>query len=105
TLTRFMKATIEGNHIAISDPTRAKAVLAKELKLTDPKVIDASYANFKAETPPNAEIDRKGAENVLNAIAPANTSRNLDDYIDTSLTDDLRKQGFMEAMEKKYGKK
>lgn len=104
-LVRFLKATIEGNHIAITDDKRAKEVLAKELKLTDPKVIDASYANFKAETPPHAEIDRKGAENVLAAVAPPGASRNLDDYIDTSLTDDLRKQGFMEAMEKKYGKK
>jgi NitT/TauT family transport system substrate-binding protein len=105
TLVRFLKATIEGNHLAVTDEKRAKEVLAKELKLTDPKIIDASYANFKAETPPNGEIDRAGAENVLTAVAPANASRNLDDYIDTSLTDDLRKQGFFAELEKKYGKK
>jgi ABC-type nitrate/sulfonate/bicarbonate transport system substrate-binding protein len=104
TLLRFLKATIEGNHLAISDEKRAKAVLAKELKLRDPKVIDASYANFKTETPPNAEIDRRGAENVLNAVAPPGASRKLDDYIDMSLTDELRKQGFMDAVEMKYGK-
>jgi ABC-type nitrate/sulfonate/bicarbonate transport system substrate-binding protein len=104
TLLRFLKATIEGNHIAIREENRAKAVLVKELKLSDPNVIDASYANFKAETPPNAEIDRRGAENVLTSVAPPGASRNLDDYIDMSLTDDLRKQGFMAAMEKKYGK-
>src|SRR5581483_2047604 len=104
TLMRFMKATIEGNHIAVTDEKRAKEVLAKELKLSDPNVINASYANFKAETPINAEIDRKGAENVLASVAPPGASRNLDDYIDTSLTDDLRKQGFMDAMAKKYGR-
>ena len=104
TLLRFLKATIEGNHIAIRDENRAKAVLVRELKLSDPKVIDASYANFKAETPPNAEIDRRGAENVLTSVAPSGASRHLDDYIDMSLTEDLRKQGFMAAMEKKYGK-
>jgi NitT/TauT family transport system substrate-binding protein len=104
TLQRFLKATIEGNHLAVSDEKRAKAVLAKELKLGDPKVIDASYLNFKAETPMNAEIDVKGAENVLESVAPPGASRNLDDYIDMSLTGDLRKQGFMDAMEKKYGK-
>jgi NitT/TauT family transport system substrate-binding protein len=105
TLLRFLKATIEGNHIAVSDEKRGKEVLAKELKLSEPKVIDASYADFKAETPPNAEIDRKGAENVLSAVAPLGASRNLDDYIDMGLTNDLRKQGFMDAMEKKYAKK
>src|SRR5262249_3976404 len=104
TLLRFLKATIEGNHIAIKDEKRAKAVLAKELKLSDPEVIAASYANVKAETPQNAEIDRRGAENVLMSIAPPGASRNLDDYIQMSLTQDLRKQGFMDAMEKKYGK-
>src|SRR5262245_23020517 len=104
TLLRFLKATIEGNHIAIKDEKRAKAVLAKELKLSDPEVIAASYVNFKAETPVNAEIDRKGAENVLMSIAPPAASRNLGDYIDTSLTDELRRQGFMSAMERKYGR-
>jgi NitT/TauT family transport system substrate-binding protein len=104
TLLRFLKATIAGNHLAVKDEKRAKAVLAKELKLKAPKVIDASYANFTAETPLNAEIDRKGAENVLNSVAPPGASRNLADYIDTSLTDELRKQGFMEAMERTYGR-
>jgi NitT/TauT family transport system substrate-binding protein len=105
TLVRFLKATIEGNHLAIADDKRAKEVLAKELKLTEPKIIDQSYANFKAETPPNAEIDRAGAENILATVAPPNASRNLDDYIDTSLIAGLRADGFIAAIEKKYGTK
>ena len=103
-LVGFLKATIEGNYLAIADERRAKDVLAKELKLTDPKLIDTSYANFKAETPANAEIDRTGAENILATVAPANASHNLDDYIDTSLTEALRAEGFIGGMEKKYGK-
>jgi NitT/TauT family transport system substrate-binding protein len=102
---RFLRATIEGNYVAITDEKRAKEILAKELSLTDPKVVDASYANFKAETPPTAEVDRKGAENVVNNIAPPNASHNIDDYIDTTLTDGLRAEGFMDAMAKKYGSK
>jgi ABC-type nitrate/sulfonate/bicarbonate transport system substrate-binding protein len=105
TLVRFLKATIEGNYLAITDPRRAKDVLAKELKLTDPVIIDTSYANFKSETPANAEIDRAGAENVLATVAPPNASHKLGDYVDTSLTDGLRTDGFIDAMEKKYGKK
>lgn len=105
TLARFLKATIEGNYLAITDEKRGKEVLANELRLSDPKIIDTSYSNFKAETPPNAEIDRAGAENILATVAPPNASHNLDDYIDTSLTDGLRAEGFIDAMEKKYGKK
>ena len=105
TLVRFLKATIEGNHFAISNEKRAKDVLARELKLTDQKIIDQSYANFKAETPLNAEIDVKGAENVLMAVAPPNASRNLADYIDTSLSDGLRAEGFFAATQRKFGAK
>lgn len=105
TLVRFLKATIEGNYLAISDEKRAEGVLAKELNLTDPQIIEKSWANFKAETPPNAEIDRAGAENVLSTVAPASASHNLDDYIDMSLSDGLRAEGFFAAMEKKYGMK
>jgi NitT/TauT family transport system substrate-binding protein len=103
TLVRWLKATIEGNYLAVADARRAKEVLARELKLSDGKLIDQSYDNFKAETPPNAEIDRAGAENILNVVAPANASRNLDDYIDMSLTDGLRAEGFFDAMARKYG--
>jgi NitT/TauT family transport system substrate-binding protein len=104
-LVRWLKATIEGNYLAIADAKRAKEVLARELKLTDAKLIDTSYANFKAETPPNAEIDRAGAENILTIVAPANASRNLDDYIDTSLTDGMRAEGFFDSMKRKYAAK
>jgi ABC-type nitrate/sulfonate/bicarbonate transport system substrate-binding protein len=105
TLKRFLKATIEGNYRAIEQEKFAKDVLAKELKLTEARIIAQSYANFKAETPPNAEIDRAGAENVLAAVGPANASRNLDDYVDTTLIAELRAEGFIDAMERKYGPK
>jgi len=104
-LTRFMKATVEGNYFAIADERRAKAVLARELKLRDAKIIDLSYANFKAETPMNAEIDRAGAENILATVAPANASHKLDDYIDTGISDGLRAEGFFAAMQRKYARR
>ena len=105
TLVRFLKATIEGNHLALKDEQRAKQVLARELKVTDQKIIDQGYANFKAETPLHAEIDVKGAENVLAAVAPPGASRNLSDYIDTSLIDGLRAEGFLSATERRFGTK
>ena len=99
-----MRGTIEGNYLAVHDDKRAKAVLARELKLKDQKVIDQGYANFKAETPINAEINPAGAENILKAIAPPNANKDLAGYIDMSISADLRKEGFIDAMEKKYGK-
>jgi hypothetical protein len=79
-------------------------VLAKELKLTDPKIVDISYTDFKLQTPPNMEPSLKGAENVIARIGgPGST--NPADYIDTSLIERLRNEGFFAAMERKYGKR
>jgi ABC-type nitrate/sulfonate/bicarbonate transport system substrate-binding protein len=100
---RFMRGTVEGNYLAISDEKRAKAVLAKSLSLTDPDIIEKSYANFKAETPMNAELSRAGAQNIVEIVATGTASRNIDDYIDESVHEDLRAEGFFELMRKKYG--
>jgi NitT/TauT family transport system substrate-binding protein len=99
-LTRFLKATIEGNYLALADERQAKEVLAKELKITEPKILDITYNDFKALTPPNTEPSRQGAENIL-AQFPAG-SRNMEDYVDTSLLDALRSDGYFAAMQQKY---
>ena len=69
-----MKATIEANRIAIHDAARGKAVLARELDITDAKTLDATYANFKAATPLNAELSLPGAENVVKYTVDENAS-------------------------------
>jgi hypothetical protein len=76
-------------------------VLAKELAITDPKIIDVTYANFRAETPLNAELTREGARNIVEVLAPAN--KNVDAYMDDSVYNELKAEGFYAAMEKKYG--
>ena len=99
----FLKGTVEGNYLAVSDEKRAKAVLARELKLGDPKIVDLSYANFKAETPRDAEMTRAGAENIIAIVAPPGASRDVESYMDESPLAELRAQGFFAAMKKKYG--
>jgi NitT/TauT family transport system substrate-binding protein len=98
-LLRFLKGTIEGNYLALTNEGRAKEVLARELKITDPKILDIAYADFKAQSPPNVEISRPGAENIL---AQFGGSQKVDDYIDTSLLDALRAEGFLAAAAEKY---
>jgi len=39
-LTRFIRATAEGNYLALTDETKAKAVLARQANITDPKILD-----------------------------------------------------------------
>ena len=99
----FLKATVEGNYLAVASADKAKPVLAKELAITDPKIVDITYANFRAETPLNAEPTREGAQNIIDVLAPAKKS--VDDYIDESLYNELKAEGFYAAMERKYGKR
>jgi NitT/TauT family transport system substrate-binding protein len=101
-LTRFLRATIEGNYIALTDGGRAKQVLAKELKITNSKILDGTYDDFKAQSPQNLEPSAQSVQNVLK-LFPGD-SQNIGDYVDTSLVDALRNNGFFTAMAAKYGK-
>jgi NitT/TauT family transport system substrate-binding protein len=99
-LTRFLKGTIEGNYLALSDERRAKDVLAKELKIADPKILDITYNDFKAQSPANVEISQPGAENML-AQFPGG-SQKVEDYVDASLLAALEREGYFTAMGQKY---
>ena len=101
---RFLRATAEGNYLAVTEPVRAKPVLAKGTRVADPKIVEITYADFVQMTPLDLAVPRAGAENIL-AHFPKEVSRNLDDYIDLSVLDELRKEGFFAALEKKYGKR
>ena len=103
-LTRFLKASIEGNYVALTDERRAKDVLAREARIADPKIIDTSYNDFKQQSPVNLEPSRPGAQNIIDQF-PALKGRNVDDYIDGSILDGLKKEGFFAEIERKYVKR
>ena len=99
---RFLKATIEGNRLAISDEARAKAVLKKEMGIDDPKIIDIGYQDFKAQTPRNAELSRAAAQANIDLIAAPGASHAPADYIDETLGAALQTIGFYDQMNLKY---
>ena len=96
----FIKGTVEGNYFALANPDEAKRVLASELNLTDGKIIDETYDNFRAETPRNAELTFEGAQNIVDVLEPQD--RNLNSYLDDGVQQDLIKEGFFETMRAKY---
>lgn len=102
-LERFLLATVEGNYLALTDEARAKEVLARETKISDPKVLAISYEDFRQQSPANLEPVRAGADNVT-AQYPAEVSHRVEDYVDTSLLDALARQGAFSALQKKYGR-
>jgi ABC-type nitrate/sulfonate/bicarbonate transport system substrate-binding protein len=100
-LTRFLKAVMEGNRLALANESRAKEVLAREAGITDPKVLAISYDDFKQQSPQAIEPTAAAAENTLAQFA-ATGSANPADYIDTSILDELRASGFTAELERKY---
>jgi ABC-type nitrate/sulfonate/bicarbonate transport system substrate-binding protein len=101
-LKHFVLATIEGNYVALADEKRAKEVLANGTGISDPKVLDISYNDFKQQSPVDLEPVRAGADNII-AQFPAEVSRRVEDYVDASLLDDIKKDGSLATLKKKYG--
>jgi ABC-type nitrate/sulfonate/bicarbonate transport system substrate-binding protein len=102
-LVRFLRASIEGNYIALNDEKRAKQVLAEELKITSAKILDITYSDFRQQSPPNLEPSAPGVQNILKQFPKV--SQKAGDYVDTSLLDALKTEGFFTAMQQKYGVK
>lgn len=102
TVLSFMRATIEGNYLAVREHDRAKDIMAKALNITNAKNLDITYNNFKTYTPLNAEPTIEGGKNIIATVEARNKSKNIDDYIDQTIQTELRQEGFFEAMKKKY---
>jgi NitT/TauT family transport system substrate-binding protein len=106
TVKNFLRSYAEGVYIALSDEARAKATLAREFKNLDAAIVQATYDDFKRRVPRDATPSREGAETMIREL-PAQGLRlksvDVADYIDTSLIDDLKREGFFETMKTKYG--
>ena len=100
---RAMRAIVEGNYLAVSDADRAKPVMAKALNITDQKNLDITYDNFRTYTPMNAEVTRDGGEAIIATVNAPGASRKLDDYMDESIHEELKAEGFFDDMVRKYG--
>ena len=100
-VTRFVKATMEGNYLALANERLAKDVLARETGVTNPMIIDISYVDFKLQTPTNIEPTRQAAENVIANYPPGGSSR-VEDYVDAGIIEQLKKEGFVQALRRKY---
>ena len=94
----FMRATIEGNYMAVSQPKRAKNILATRLKINNTKNLDLTYENFKTFTPLNCELTKKGGQNIIKTINGSPTKHSLKNYMDDSIYRELKREGFFLKM-------
>ncbi len=105
TLLNFLRAYGEAIHLALADETRAKRVLAAEFAQFSPEVVQITYDDFKARVPRDAAPAPAGIETMLREFPRLGLplkSANAADYVDASLIEDLRREGFFTAMQAKY---
>ena len=96
---RLSKAYLEGAYLALSDKKKAFEVIAKHFRGKNPKVAEASYSDFKRLMPLDGMPSRSGAENVIKQLAAIGKkvgSKNVDDYVDFSIVNELKKDGFVD---------
>jgi ABC-type nitrate/sulfonate/bicarbonate transport system substrate-binding protein len=99
-LMRLLRATAEGNYLALRDQKRAKEVLAKRANIQDAKILDIGYEDFKRLSPPDIEPTQAAATNVLAQFPDA--SQKMEDYLDLSILDQLKKDGVFASLQQKY---
>src|SRR5262245_15716731 len=105
TLLNFLRAYGEGIHLALADDARAKRVLSTEFKDFSPQIVQITYDDFKARVPRDAAPAPNGIVTQLRefpALGIPIKSTNPSDYVDASLIEDLRREGFFTAMQSKY---
>jgi len=105
---RFLKAYIEGAHLALADATKAKAVIAARWKTQDQVVIDATYADFQRLMPRDGAPSMDGARAVLSELEGLGIkikSKDVADYIDLKPLADLKATGFFAELAKQYAVK
>jgi NitT/TauT family transport system substrate-binding protein len=105
TLLNFLRAYGEGIHMALADEARAKRVLSAEFRQFSRAILQITYDDFKARVPRDAAPSPAGIATMLRefpALGLPLKSTNAADYVDSSLIEDLRREGFFTAMQAKY---
>jgi hypothetical protein len=103
-----VKAYVAGAYLALADEAKAKEVIAQKFKTNDPKVIAATYADFRRLMPRDAAPSREGAANVLAQLEAIGTdigSSNPNDYLDLGIIEALKQEGYFAQLEKTYSVK
>lgn len=105
-LKRLIKAIVEADCRAVSDPDWGRKVIAEQFKTDDSKVIDDAYAVFKRVTPLDATPSDAAIKNVIDLVQTLGTKLSKaepSDHVDLGIVEELQKEGFFEEMKKQYG--
>ena len=104
-VTKFVKAYVRAAYLALSNEKKAKEEIVKRFKAKNAKVVDATYDEFKTTMPHDAAPSIDGAKNVIEQLQYAKFDIGSTDpmaYLDLSVIDTLKKDGYFAKMQKEY---
>jgi ABC-type nitrate/sulfonate/bicarbonate transport system substrate-binding protein len=99
---RFQQAYAEGTYQFINNKEKGLAVLAKRLRLRNPKGIEETYQYFAKKFSFPTRVSQDGLRNTLELLSqrasPTKLDMNVNRYLDESTLDELDKEGFFKRL-------
>ncbi len=105
---KILQATVEATFYALRNKEEAKRVMKKYFKLEDKEVLEEGYEAFSALQVKTFVAKDESVRNLIEATSErlkeaANLA--ISDIVDFGMISHLKKEGFIDAMKKKYGAK
>jgi NitT/TauT family transport system substrate-binding protein len=99
----FLKGFIAGIHYGFTNKEGTKKIISKYLKITEPEILEATYASYIQTTDrkafPNMEGMRYAIEEVSKRAAPAK-GKKPEDFVNMRFLNELEKEGFFKELYK-----
>ena len=96
-LERFLKSIIHGVKLAIANPDMAKKTLGRQMRLSDPEVIDEVYQRVVSIYERLPLVPREAIDTVVK-LTPGTMNRNPYGVLDMSLVERIEKDGFVKTL-------
>ncbi len=103
-LARVARALTEAIHSVKTDREGTKAIISRNLKITDPQGLERTYKTYAAIVPEAPYPDPAGIKTLLDDMAPRNPKAASADprtFVDMSFVQELEASGFIKQLYKK----
>jgi len=97
----FLKGFIAGIHYGLTNKEGTKKIMAKYLKITDPEILESTYASYAQTTDrrafPNMQGFRYGLDELARRV-PAAKDKKAEDFVNMRFLNELEKEGFFKEL-------
>ena len=99
----YLKGFIAGIHYGLTNKEGAKKIMAKYLRITDPEILDATYASYAQTTDRRAYPNMQGFRYAVEELArrvPSAKDKKAEDFVNMRFLNELEKEGFFKELYK-----